>query len=946
MKNTKHKRATLLSFLLIVALVFQVPLYAFAETEPGVATEGNASGENAAGTGEPTSDDSISGEASDPDALPSGEQTATDPTPADDTSIEAEPGINEAGEEDPDATLETLATPDFNGALVTITSVLAPSKGLDIFGKSDNPEARVILWPQMHTPNQRFKLVRDNNGYYTITSLKSNLVLDVSGNNAANGSPVIQFTSKNGTDDSNQKWKLYQNGDGSYTFLSKLDENFCLDLADAKTTDGTNLVLYRRDSNRGSQRFEIDSAGSAEWNGSYTIQSVASGKLIDISSASFADEKPAICYKPNDGLNQRFVFTYNQQTGYYTITSANSNKVLDVKYATYADEGSVIQYSSNGAFNQQWHIQATSGGVYIYAAHSGQSLDLWGGDSSDGTPVITWDFHGRINQQWKLNPISLIDGNLNNIVATSGRLMDIVGNSEADGAGALIYTSNGNLNQKFFAKQIGGSASTTYALECARSGKLLSTDGTTGNSVYQYADQGNGSGDAYQQWVVEPAGNASFRFKNVATGTYLDYGSGANDTYLQLAGMGSFSSQAWKFAATDPLPDGLYTFASALNNDLVFDIAGHSLEPGIPLALWTAKGEPHQTFKSTKLGTGRYSIINLNSGLALDVYGSSVDSSTGAGTVIQWNAQNDKNNQIWNIEYVGKGCFRFVSILQNGQACMTVGSSSPTDGTSVGLLKINGSDTQAFKPTPVGSINYYQMNYTLDQFVGWQSGAGFDTLKYYIDPTNKAGYSFMQFADIRIGTGVTGAQLNAFINTTSSGRSGIFQGRGQAFVDAAKKYGINEVYFLSHAILESAWGTSSFARGNYYDGQRLINGKTYPAGTYYNFWGIAAYDSSPNDAIDYAITHGWDSPENAIDGSAQWIAEHYIYGTYFSSVYPQPTVYALRWDYARANALGRRGGNQYATSLTWANSIPQLMNQCYDYLDVTPQLYYVVPRFK
>jgi beta-N-acetylglucosaminidase len=272
---------------------------------------------------------------------------------------------------------------------------------------------------------------------------------------------------------------------------------------------------------------------------------------------------------------------------------------------------------------------------------------------------------------------------------------------------------------------------------------------------------------------------------------------------------------------------------------------------------------------------------------------------------------------------------------------MTVGSSSPADGASVGLLNINGSAAQAFKPTPLGSISYYQMNYTLDQFVGWQIGAQPDTLKSYIDPTNKAGYSFMQFADVRVGTNVTGAQLDAFIGTTSSGRSGIFYGRGQAFVDAAKKYGINEVYFLSHAILESAWGTSDFARGNYYDGHELDDGKSYPAGTYYNFWGIGAFDSNPNNAIAYAIKHGWDSPEHAIDGSAKWIAENYIYGDY-----PQPTVYAMRWDYAYSNAEGERGWHQYATSLTWANSIPRIMNDCYVYLDVTPQLYYVVPRFK
>jgi beta-N-acetylglucosaminidase len=235
------------------------------------------------------------------------------------------------------------------------------------------------------------------------------------------------------------------------------------------------------------------------------------------------------------------------------------------------------------------------------------------------------------------------------------------------------------------------------------------------------------------------------------------------------------------------------------------------------------------------------------------------------------------------------------------------------------------------------------MSYTLDQFVKLQLGGTASELKPIIDPTasNKSGYAFLQFADVRVNTGLTATQLNAFIDSDWRGRSGIFHGRGTAFVDAAKKYGINEVYFLSHAILESNWGTSNFAKGNYYDGKRLIGGKTYPAGTYYNFWGIGAYDSNPNYAIDYAVAHGWSSPEKAISGSAQWIADNYIYADY-----PQPTVYAMRWDYARSNATGTRGWHQYATSLTWQTSIPRLMDECYTYSRVTPTLYYIIPKFK
>jgi beta-N-acetylglucosaminidase len=539
----------------------------------------------------------------------------------------------------------------------------------------------------------------------------------------------------------------------------------------------------------------------------------------------------------------------------------------------------------------------------------------------------------------------MLDEGLDNLVA-AGLNMDVRESSEANGADILLYTRGATLNQKFQMRKISTSTFDTYVIEGVKSGKFVTVDSASGTKVYQY--QGSGSGTNYQQWKLEPAGEARFRLKNVATGKYLDIGAGTRGTNLSVAASGSFSKQAWSFQATDPLSDGLYTFASALNNKLVFDIAGSSLQPGVSLALWTAHGGSNQVFRVVKLGAKRYSIMNLNSGLALDVEGSSVNATTGAGRVLQYTVTGNAN-QIWDIQYAGGGGFRFVSALQSGRACLTIGSSSPSNGTAVKLLDKNNAATQAFKPLPAGTISYYQMNCTLDQFTDWQypevsrnyPGYSWSTLKTNLDPNSKTGSAFLQFVDVRVGTGLTGAQLNRYIASTSNGRNGIFNGRGQAFVDAANKYGLNEVYFLAHANLESAWGTSNFAKGSYYDGVRKIDGKTYPAGTYYNFWGIGAYDSNPNNAIDYAVVRGWNSPEAAIDGSAKWIALNYVYGDY-----PQPTVYAMRWDYAQSNAVGGRGWHQYATSTTWPNSIPRLMSECYSYLGVNPTLYYVVPRFK
>ena len=183
---------------------------------------------------------------------------------------------------------------------------------------------------------------------------------------------------------------------------------------------------------------------------------------------------------------------------------------------------------------------------------------------------------------------------------------------------------------------------------------------------------------------------------------------------------------------------------------------------------------------------------------------------------------------------------------------------------------------------------------------------------------------FYQFAIINGGySGKTSAaQLNTFI--ARYGADGKLAGMGQAFIDAANTYGTNEVYLLSHAILESGWGKSDLAKGYAYDGKTEIGGKTYPAGTYYNFFGIGAYDSSPlSGGRAAAIINGWDTPQKAIMGAAKWIATEYA-----NNAFSQNTLYKMRWNYTQAARSGAVW-KQYATSTTWATGIANVMSNCY-----------------
>ena len=217
-------------------------------------------------------------------------------------------------------------------------------------------------------------------------------------------------------------------------------------------------------------------------------------------------------------------------------------------------------------------------------------------------------------------------------------------------------------------------------------------------------------------------------------------------------------------------------------------------------------------------------------------------------------------------------------------------------------------------------------SYTLDQVIGFLS----------VSQGNQ-----MRFVDISQVCGAAAEDIDAFIDSTSNGRNGMLHGLGSTIVEAAAQYGLNAVYLLSHAIVESGWGTSQLANGYHYEGG-YINGTYYAAGTYYNFFGIGAYDNSPlSGGRLAAIKNGWNSPEAAMSGAARWISKYYVH----SSTYPQRTLYAMKWDYLRSDGNQTYGWHQYATSVTWPETIAEVMNEFYDAHGGADQLPYIIPVY-
>ena len=545
-------------------------------------------------------------------------------------------------------------------------------------------------------------------------------------------------------------------------------------------------------------------------------------------------------------------------------------------------------------------------------------------------------------------PCALIEDGFYGLTTISGMNLDIFESRETDGTNIEIWWPNNTFAQKFLVRRAAGDV---YVIECINSGMVVDIDSGTGPNVSMHTDVSG----AHQQWRVSPVGNDRFFFTNLATGTRLDTASrsGSSGANVVVAAAADVNSQKWGLEKVAPVPAGLYAFTSVLNTNMALDIPGAATTADIDLTLWTYNGGAAQRFSVVARPGGTVSIVNTNSTMSLDVARSYLDPTSGDGSVVQWHTRDDFMNQRWVFSYAGGGYYRIVNCLQDGRSALTVSANPPGAGTEVRVANIDANNAaQLFKPLMLGNVSYDDLGITLAQMTSWQGSSTQvqNSAGLWINAVDPVANSdrFAQFMDLRGSTGLTGAQLDSIINNTTEGRRWLFYGKGQVFADAARDANINEVFLLSHAALESGWGRyacgDSDGGGYYYDGQTPINGRTYPAGTYYNFFGIGAVDSSPlSGGRSLAVQNGWNSVDAAIKGGAQWIAKNYIYG--LSSPPAQPTIYAMRWDYMRSDQTRARGWHQYATSLTWARTIAQMIDNGYALTGTNPARYYILPRY-
>ena len=158
--------------------------------------------------------------------------------------------------------------------------------------------------------------------------------------------------------------------------------------------------------------------------------------------------------------------------------------------------------------------------------------------------------------------------------------------------------------------------------------------------------------------------------------------------------------------------------------------------------------------------------------------------------------------------------------------------------------------------TSDGRYVYHELSPYTSIRVAPQSASMASGTKYYsADGVNfdnfKVENPFL-YRDLRKPTNYTAAELDKVYSLMNIQGSRL-AGKGEVFKEAEKRYQVNALYLMAHSALESAWGRSQIAKDKN------------------NFFGIAAYDTTPYDSA-----KSFDNVDKGILGAAKWIRENYI----------------------------------------------------------------------
>lgn len=582
----------------------------------------------------------------------------------------------------------------------------------DITGGSTNSGANLQLYASNATKAQRWTFSYDENGYATITNVKSGKVLDVSGGSKKAGANVQQYA-PNGS--WAQKWILVDCGDGSVKICSAIRTAFVLDLTGGSTANGANVQVYD-DNGTAAQRFHLYTVGDVfkaqTVDSQSAVVTASDGRVFDVTGGSMDSGAAIQLYGANGTIAQAFGFEYDADKGLYAIKSAKSYRYLyaqdgDIVPGTAVKQGNLspstliynwaIEDAGNGLYRI---VNAATGGVLGVSA-SGKLITVFRGDARELSVAFTpSDFKCLRSEQdadAAVHMSDLPDGEY--IVCSSMNysfVLDVSGGSKENSANIQLYTSNMSNAQRW---TVSHDEKGYVTFTNVGSNKVIDVAGgnaSSGTNIAQYVSNGTYA----KKWIVAKRSDGSYLIESaLRPGFYLGSrgGKASNGANVELSS--NQDNSRFVLLSTTPsvakcddiLPEGYFTLSPACSSSgKVIDIAGGSSSNGANAQINDCNGTLAQLF-SFEYHDGYYLIRNAKSQKALDVAGGKL---IPGSNIQQWACDDVNANRLFAAVDNGDGTFSFVS-KSTGLVLDVVGASDSAQANLDAYLP-NGSSAQKF----------------------------------------------------------------------------------------------------------------------------------------------------------------------------------------------------------------------------------------------------------
>lgn len=728
MKTTNVKKVSSAALAVITAGCLMAPIGAYA-----IGEEVGASGAVASASSSNMFDSTDSFGASAADGLQNASpESSKEGAPA---AGEGEPSLGEVGSnqasdaQDEGGEKADASKDDINsfalkhkGTIASGTYAIVANTGnrkvLDVSGGSSSNGANVQLYASNATEAQRWRVLEDEQGFLTITCVKSGKMLDVASGAKKAGTNVQQWE-PNGT--LGQKWIAATESDGSVTLHSALDENLVLDVSGGSGASGANIQVYSANQTA-AQRFSFASSSVGPTKGE---QVFASGTYTLVSSTGVAADAGEVSSEgsrvrtasPAKSFGQAFSLNYDAATGFYSIASC-SGYLFDADYGDVVPGATVSAWGTavDGAACRMWSIVPAADGTYsIVNAANNQVLSI----AVDGG-LSTMPIGSSGVQSWSISRFELpmaveemddfaqtkasspdIKVGATYQIASSKRLaaaVDVSGGSSENGAAIQLYESNGTAAQRWVAEDAGDGY---VYLKGVDSGKVLDVSGgsiSPSTRVQLYALNKTRA----QKWLPVKNDNGTVTFYSaLGHGLVLDVSGGStnNGAAVQTYRGNATAAQQFKLYDANPqvastgqtVADGYYQI-NLSGSQLCLDVSSASASNGAKAQVWQPNGTLAQCFKVAYGEDGFYSIRPVHSAKAIDLCGGGLIPGT---QIQQWACDEGNENQRWAIVDNGDGSCGIVSV-RNG---LSFGAVAVSSGAMVQSVE-NGSANAAWMFSP------------------------------------------------------------------------------------------------------------------------------------------------------------------------------------------------------------------------------------------------------